>query len=171
MSLLRREHFSLAVNLLRNSSVILHITKRDFSQLNCFPIDQLMRLWASDFNSVWHRLPCPLLKSLLKGDCLDICLTTSFPVCNFIYTSAMRVIFFLKLSKIYSRFQKLRKEFGKPFCVLDYCIWIGCVKLCLLRREKLSSAVNVLTNSPKILDITKKDFSQLNWLDSDQWIW
>ena len=38
----------------------------------------------------------------------------------------------------------------------------------LLRREYLSSAVNVLTNSRKILHITKIDFFQLKFLHSDQ---
>ena len=52
------------------------------------------------------------------------------------------------------------------FCFLDSFICIDCVKLFLLRRE--SSAVSVLTNSPKILHITKSDFFQLNSLRSDQ---
>ena len=37
--------------------------------------------------------------------------------------------------------------------------------------EYLSSAVNVLTNSLKIFHVTKRDPFQLNYLDSDQWIW
>ena len=32
----------------------------------------------------------------------------------------------------------------------------------MLRREYVYSAVNVLTNSPNILDLTKADFLQLN---------
>ena len=36
----------------------------------------------------------------------------------------------------------------------------------LLQREYLSSAVNVLKNSPKIFHITKRDFFQLNRLHS-----
>ena len=40
---------------------------------------------------------------------------------------------------------------------------LTCVaKLCILRREYLYSAVNVLTNSPNILDMTKAEFFQLN---------
>ena len=35
-------------------------------------------------------------------------------------------------------------------------------------NEYLSYAVNVLTNSLKILNITKRDFFQLNYLESDQ---
>ena len=38
----------------------------------------------------------------------------------------------------------------------------------LLRREYLSSAVSVLTNTPKISDITQKDIFRLNFSDSDE---
>ena len=41
------------------------------------------------------------------------------------------------------------------------------VKVSLLTREYLSSAVNVLTNSPKILHITEKDFIYFNYLHID----
>ena len=34
--------------------------------------------------------------------------------------------------------------------------------MCIMRREYLSSEVNVLTNSLKISDVTKADFFQLN---------
>ena len=34
--------------------------------------------------------------------------------------------------------------------------------VCILRPEYVYSAVNVLTNSPNILDLTKADFFQLN---------
>ena len=54
------------------------------------------------------------------------------------------------------------------FCVLGNCICIGCVILSLLRREYLSSAVNLIPNSLKILHITKRDFFRLNCLHSDE---
>ena len=41
------------------------------------------------------------------------------------------------------------------------------LKLSLLRTEYLYSAVNLLTNSPKILHISKTSFCQLNYLNSD----
>ena len=44
---------------------------------------------------------------------------------------------------------------------------IGCVNLSLLRREYLSSAVNVLTNTYKALHLTKNDFFRLNYLRND----
>ena len=41
----------------------------------------------------------------------------------------------------------------------DNGIWTCCVKVFILRPEYMYSAVNVLTNSPNILDLTKADFS------------
>ena len=43
----------------------------------------------------------------------------------------------------------------------------GCVKLSILRREYLSSAVNVLTNIYKALHLTKTGFFRLNYLQND----
>ena len=45
----------------------------------------------------------------------------------------------------------------------DNDVWTCCVKVCILRPEYMYSAVNVLTNSPNILDLTKADFFQLNF--------
>ena len=61
-----------------------------------------------------------------------------------------------------------RKMEKNDFCFSDNSIWIGCVKLSLLRREYLPLAVNVLTNSIKILCSTKRDSFQLIYLHSDQ---
>ena len=61
-----------------------------------------------------------------------------------------------------------RKIPEKVFCFWDNSILIGCVKLSLLKSEYLSSAVNVLTNSLKILHSTKRDFFELNSLHSDE---
>ena len=40
----------------------------------------------------------------------------------------------------------------------EYVAW----KSAILRREYVYSAINVLINSPNILDVTKADFFQLN---------
>ena len=45
---------------------------------------------------------------------------------------------------------------------------MGCIKLSLLGTEHLSTALIVLTNSLKILHITKREFLQLNSLPVDQ---
>ena len=51
-------------------------------------------------NSIWARLPCYLSKAPVKLDFLDNYLNTFFGILNFGNTSAMRVIFFLKMYKI-----------------------------------------------------------------------
>ena len=79
----------------------------------------------------------------------------------------MRVICFSKGLKLDPDFQNVEK-IDKSFYFLNSCFWIGWVKLYLLRRKDLSSEVNVLRNSPKILHITKKKFLELNVLHSDQ---
>ena len=61
-----------------------------------------------------------------------------------------------------------KKKIRKSFLFGDNLVGIGCVKLSLLRREYLSSAVNVLTNSYKALHLTKTDFFRLNYLPNDQ---
>ena len=94
-----------------------------------------------------------------------------FRVCNFEKTKSMRVIFFSRYSKFKLDFKHVARNWEKLFCFWDNCIWIGIVKLSVLRTGYFSSAANVLTSSPKILHVNKRDFFQLNWLCSDQWIW
>ena len=57
--------------------------------------------------------------------------------------------------------EKIQKE---SFCFLDNYIGIDCCKFSLLQRVYLWSAVNMLTSSPKILDITKRDISNFIFL-------
>ena len=61
-----------------------------------------------------------------------------------------------------------KKKIRKSFLFGDNCVRIACIILSLLRREYLSSAVNVLTNSYKALRLTKTDFFRLNYLPNDQ---
>ena len=79
--------------------------------------------------------------------------------------------FFWKRSKFNADFKNAEENREKVICFKDKSIWIGCVNLSLLRRKYLSSAVNVLTNSLKILHSTKIDFFERNNVDSNQWIW
>ena len=76
-----------------------------------------------------------------------------FRVRNFGNTSAMRVIFFSRIFKIWSRFQNCRKKWRMPFVSRKITS-----KLSLLRKIHLSLAVNMLTNILKTLHITKTDF-------------
>ena len=63
------------------------------------------------------------------------------------------------------------RDWTKVFCFWDNCIWIGIVKLSLLRTGYFSSAANVLTTTPKSGHVKNREFFQLNWLGSDQWLW
>ena len=91
-----------------------------------------------------------------------------FEVCNFGNTKSTRVLIFFKRIKFYCKFQQCSKKFRKSFCFWDNCIWIGIVKLSLLRTGYFSSAANVLTSSPKIGYVTNRDFYQLICLGSYQ---
>ena len=109
-------------------------------------------------STVWSHLPCCLSKGPLK-DFSDIYLTTFFAKRNFGNTSARRVIFFWKCAKFYLHFKNPEENSEKSFCFIDNCIWIGCINLFQLRRENVRQAVNVFTNSPKILHYTKREYS------------
>ena len=75
--------------------------------------------------------------------------------------------FFWKCSKFNVDYRNAEKSLEKVFCFWDNSIWIGCVKLCLLRREYLSSAVNMWTNSFEILNSSNIDLLQMNYVKSD----
>ena len=166
---------SSAVNVLTNSPKIRHVTKRDFFRLNSFHVDQYIweRCCRPDWNSVLAHLPCSFWQGPLKRHFLDIYLTTLFGVPKLKITSAMTGILSLKMFKIEFILPKCKKKkkknnTEKVFSFWDNCIWRCCDKLCLIRTEYLSSAVNMLTNSPKTFHITKRDFFQMNCLHNDQ---
>ena len=82
-----------------------------------------------------------------------------------------KYIFFIsKILKFDINLKNSARNWAKVFCFWDNCIWIGIVKLSLLRTGYFSSTA-VLTSSPKIWDIKRRDFFQINFLVSDQWIW
>ena len=62
----------------------------------------------------------------------------------------------------------MQKKVKKKFFLSDIIASELIALNCQIRREYLSSVVNVLTNSRKILHITKWGFFQLNFLHSDQ---
>ena len=62
---------------------------------------------------------------------------------------------FWECSKFNLYFENAERNWGNAFCFWDYCIWIGCSELSLLRREYLSPAINMLTNILKTLHITQ----------------
>ena len=90
-----------------------------------------------------------------------------FGVRNFGNTKPMRVILLFKTFEISNRFPKWTKNWEKVFCFCDNCIWIGIVKFFLWRTRYISSPANVLTSSPKIFHVNKRDLFQLSFL----WQW
>ena len=79
--------------------------------------------------------------------------------------------FNLKCLKVNLDFKDAAKNREKAFSFLDNCIGGGILNLSLWRTSYFSSAANVLTSSPKILDVNKRDFFQLKFFGRDQWIW
>ena len=140
-------------------------------KVNC--LHKNKKIWQSffhaNFNNVWASLPCCFPKGPFKRDFLGIDLTRFFWVRNIGNTSAMRVIFFQKYSIFKLDFQNAEKKSENVFCFRENCIWLHCVKLSLLRREYLLSALSVLGNSLEILHITKRDFLQINCLHRDHY--
>ena len=92
-----------------------------------------------------------------------------FPECVISEINQLRgSSFFWKYSKFKVDFENATKNWEKAFCFWDNFVRIGCVKLSLLRKEYLSSAVNVLKNSYKALRPTKTDFFWHKYLPDDQ---
>ena len=69
---------------------------------------------------------------------------------------------FLNCSKFNVNFRKKQKNWEKVFTLWVNKIWVGSIKLRLLRRQYLSSAAKVLTKNLKILQRTNVDF--FNWI-------
>ena len=120
LPLLRTEYLWSAVNGSKNSPKILHITQTDFFNRNYLKRDQeiWLRGCCSAWNSASARLPCHLWKGALKRDFLDIYLTMYFGVPELKNTSAMIVIFFLKMFQIEWKFTKCQKKLRKYFLFL-----------------------------------------------------
>ena len=79
----------------------------------------MLKLLSLRFQHCFGPLPCYLSKGPLKRDFLDIFFTKFSGVRKFKTTSAVQVIFFLKMFKIESRFPKFNKKLGKCFFVSE----------------------------------------------------
>ena len=112
-----------------------------------------------------------LVKASVKWDFLDIYLTTFSESATSKIQNLRGLSLFPKHLKFELNFKKSAQNREKEFSFWDNCIWIGIVKLSLLRTGYFSLAANVLTSSPKIWHVNKRDVFHLNWFGSDQWIW
>ena len=173
LSLLRTGYFSSAANVLTSSPKICHVNKRDFFQLNFLPSDQWLwwRCCHADCNSAWARLPSCLSKGPLKLEFSIIYLTT---FTEFVISEIQKLwgsSFYWKCLKFNLDFKNAAKKWETFLCYSDNCIWIGNVKLSLLRIRHFSLVANVLTSSPKIWQANNRHFFEHNSFASDQWIW
>ena len=75
--------------------------------------------------------------------------------------------FYSKSLKVLVDCKNAPRNWEKVFCFWDNCIWIGIVKLSLLRRAYMLSAATVWTRSLKTWHVNKRNFSQLNCLEID----
>ena len=159
--------------MLTSSSKILHDNKRDFFRLNGPGSDQRIReRWCdADFKSAWARLRRCLLKDSLKRHFLDIYLTTFSESVISKIQNLWQWSFVSKYLKFNIDFKNSGKHWGKKIFLWDNCIWIGIVKLSLLRKGYFSSAANALTSRLKIWHVYNRNFLQLNILGSGQCIW
>ena len=157
------------MNVLTHSPKLLDLTKGAVFQLKVSQSDgrKRYRCSGSDFSSVWYPLLRWLLKGALKMDALDISVTASFGLYNFHTTQPMRRSLFSKWSTFYVDFKNRKIIAQKGFCFLDLYIWINCMRFSLFWRKQLASAVNVLTYSPKISDLTNMALFELNVSQSD----
>ena len=173
LSLLRPGYFSSAANLLRSCPKNWHTNKRDFFQLNLFGSDQWIWLKSCDahFNSAWARLACCFSKGPLKVDFLDVYLTTFSESVIFEIHNLSGQFFCSKRSKFQLEFKNEAKNREKVFYFSDNCIWIGIVKLSVLRTGYFSSIANLLTSSPKTWHVKERNFFEYNFFASDHWIW
>ena len=152
LSLLRKGFFSSAVSVLTSSSKIWHLNERDFFRLNW--LGRVQWIWwrccHTGFNSAWARLPCSLSKGPLNRHFLDIYLTTFFESVILDIQKRWGSSFFSKYWKFNLDFKNAGKNSEKDFCFWGNSIWIGNVKVSLLKTGYFSSATSVLTSSLKI---------------------
>ena len=112
-----------------------------------------------------------LVEGPLKPEFLGIYLTTFSESIISKIQNLWGSPFLSKCLKFKLDFKNAEKNWEKPFCCWDNCIWIGIVKFSLLRKGYISSATNMLTSSLKFFHINKRYFLRFNWLGSVHWIW
>ena len=173
LSLVRTGYFSSTANVLTSSPKTWNIKGRDFYQLIWLGTNQGIWWWCcdADFNSGSAYLPCCLGKVPLKQDFSDIYLTTFLESVISDIQNLLGSSFFSKYLKFILDLKNEAKYWQKVLCFWDNCIWIGIVKLSLLRRGYFSSTTNVLTSSPKTWHVKNRDFFRLHWPGNDRLIW
>ena len=113
--------------------------------INKYDKGAVMQIWPV-FDPVYH-VACQNVVWI--GTFLDIYLTTFSESVISEIQNLWGSSFFAKCWKFNIYFKNAAKNWEQVFCLWDNCIWIGIVKLSLLRTGYMSSAAKVLTRSPK----------------------
>ena len=114
-------------------------------------------LWQL-FQHCFGRFTMLLVKRSSEPGLLHIFLTTFSDSVISKIRNLWRSSFCSKDLKFNLDFKNPAKTWEKVFCFWDNCIWISLSKLSLLSTGYFSSADNVLTSSPKIFHVSKRDF-------------
>ena len=127
-------------------------------------------LWCR-FQQCFRTFRCCLSKGPLKQDFLGIYLTTFSEFVIWEIQKLWGLYFFSKCSKFEIDIKNLAKIWEKLFSFSDNFIWIGIIKLSLLRTGYFSLVADVLTSSVKIWRLNMREFYEHNFLASDEWTW
>ena len=118
----------------------------DLAMIIKYDKDALMQISTG----LWHVYHVACQKGRLKSYFLDIDLITFSERVISEIENLWGSSFFFEYSKIFIDFKNSAKNSAKFFCFWDNCIWIGIVKLSLLRRGYFSLPANVLRSSHKM---------------------
>ena len=132
-------------------------------------MNMIMVLWCR-FQRCLGSFSIFLSRHPLKWDFLDIYLTRFLESVTSKIQNLWGSFLNLKYLKDNLDFENAAKNREKAFPFLDNCIGIGILNLSLWTTSYSSSTAYVLTSSPKILDVNKRDFFPPKFLGSDQWI-
>ena len=161
-SLLSRENSSSAVNVPTNSPAVSDITNRNVFQLNFSHNNE--KIWWKhcllNFTSVRDPLTCWLFEAYSELGLFRHLSNQVFHILQFRKCISYAAhLLFSNCLKFDANFRNTTENWEKKLFSLDNWILIGSSKYSVLGRKYWTSAVNVLINSPKISDITKRGIS------------
>ena len=136
LSPVRTRYFLSVANGLKRSCKIWHVNKRDFFQL-IWSMNRIKVLWCR-FQKCFAMFTMLLVKGFSQTGLFRHLFDYVFIVRNFKITKSARASFLSKCSKFPLDFKNASENTEKVFSFGDKCIWIGIVKLCLLRRGYFS---------------------------------
>ena len=122
LSFIRTGYLSASSNVLNSSPKILNANRRDFFRVNWLGLNwlpmNLIKMLSCRFEQCLRTFTILLVKEPSETELFRHLSDYVFRVRNLENAKSLRVIFFLKVFKIYARFQKCSKKFRKSFLLL-----------------------------------------------------